>query len=265
MKKKISICSYAISLTAALIITSIICFGFDNEVTLYKVGNNAETIVVKPSDVGEKTANYEWSIEPTTLMYTEDGRQSYIWNSEVSKYETVGWSVNPPVMIFGANGATRMVLLERKQDYIDTGIWFDTYAEANPVIFTYNVFQRSNLTVYQLNTILAGTGLAGYGQSFYEMEQTYGVNALFALSVGAHESANFYRPANTNNYFGFRGNRGWMSFSSPDACIMYFGKLMNTKLYYGKSIEQIGLVYCDVGWARHVRGHMAEKWVKLGI
>lgn len=265
MEKKIYICSYAISLTVALILTSIICFGFDNEVTLYKVGNNAETIAVKSSEVSEKTANYEWSVEPTTLMYTEDGRQSWIWESEIGKYEEMGWSVNPPVKIFGANYATRMVLLERKQDYLDTGVWFSTYEEANPAIFTYNVFCRSNLTIDQLNTILSGTGLAGYGESFYTMEQAYGVNALFALSVGAHESANFYRPANTNNYFGFRGNRGWMAFGSPNDCIMYFGKLMNDKLYYGKSIEQISSIYCDRSWSRYIKRHMTEKWSKLNI
>ena len=251
--------------TTALIMSMIACANQDKEVTLYQVGDNESTTIVKESEVGDWTCAYEWSIEPTILMYTEDGRQSWIWESEIGKYEEMGWSVNPPVMIFGANYATRMVLLERKQDYLDTGVWFSTYEEANPAIFTYNVFCRSNLTIDQLNTILSGTGLAGYGESFYTMEQTYGVNALFALSVGAHESANFYKPANYNNFFGFRDSRGWMSFSSPDACIVYFGKLMNTNLYYGKSIEQIASIYCDQSWSRYIKRHMTEKWVKLGI
>lgn len=263
MKDKLLV-SIAVAATA-LVISIVACASYDKPVTLYRVGNNSETMTVKESEVADWTCAYEWSVEPTTLMYTEDGRESWIWNSEVAQYEKVGWSVNPPVMIFGANGTTRMVLLERKQDYLDTGVWFETYEEANPPIFTYNPFQRSNLTVDQLNIILAGTGLAGYGQSFYTMEQTYGVNALFCIAVGAHESANFYKTANWNNYFGFRGSRGWMSFSSPDACIMYFGQLMTTRLYYGKSIDQIAPIYCNSSWSGYVRSHMAEKWAKLGI
>lgn len=269
MKKKLDTSTI---LTGSLLILSIFVFVVglvsahnDKDVILYQVGDNESTMVVKESEVADWTCAYEWSVEPTTLMYTEDGRQSWIWHSEIGKYKEMGWSVNPPVTVYGANGATRVVLLERKQDYLDTGVWFETYEEANPAIFTYNVFQNSNLTVEQLNTILAGTGLAGYGQSFYNMEHIHGVNALFCIAVGAHESANFYKTANWNNYFGFRGGRGWMSFSSPDACIMYFGKLMNTRLYYGKSIEQISVIYCDAGWTRHVKAHMNEKWAKLGI
>jgi hypothetical protein len=263
MKKKLIFA--AIVLMVALIVTGVVCYSWDGDVTLYRVGDNETTMVVKESEVADWTCAYEWSVEPTTLMYTEDGRQSWIWHSEVGKYEEMGWSVNPPVMIFGVNGATRMVLLERKQDYLDTGIWFSTYEEANPAIFTYNPFQKSNLTVDQLNTILAGTGLTGYGQAFHEMEQTYGVNALFCLAVGAHESANFYKTANYNNFFGFRGNRGWMSFTTPKACIMYFGQLMNTRLYYGKSIDQIAPIYCNASWAGYIRRHMTEKWSKLSI
>lgn len=231
---------------------------------LYKIGDNSITKEVSGDEIEDYVNDsYEWSVEPTVLMYTEDGRQSWIWESEVSQYKEAGWSMTPPVVIFGANGTTRTVLLERKHDYLNTGVWFETYEEANPPIFTYNVFQRSNLTVDQLNRILSGTGLSGYGQSFYTMEQTYSVNALFCIAVGAHESANFYKTANRNNYFGFRGNRGWMNFSSPDACIMYFGQLMNNKLYYGKTIEQIAVIYCDANWTKHVKAHMNEKWAKI--
>lgn len=263
MKRQIILIFSAIAIVAA--VCGIVCYSWDGDVTLYQVGDNESTMVVKESEVADWTCAYEWSVEPTTLMYTEDGRQSWIWHSEIGKYEEMGWSVNPPVTIYGANGATRVVLLERKQDYLDTGVWFSTYEEANPAVFTYYPFQKSNLTVEQLNKILVGTGLAGYGYAFRNMEDTYGVNALFCIAVGAHESANFYKTANWNNYFGFRGNRGWMSFSSPDACIMYFGQLMTTRLYYGKTIDQIAPIYCDGSWSGYVRSHMNEKWSKLGI
>lgn len=231
--------------------------------TIYKIGDNTTTKEIKESDLGYYVNNsYEWSIEPTTLMYAADGRTSWIWNSEIEQYKKVCWSTYPPVIIYSSTGS-KSVLVEEVDDYLATGVWFKTYEEANRAVFTYNVFQKSNLSAEQLNKILSGTGLAGYGQSFYNMEQTHGVNALFALSVGAHESANFYKTANWNNYFGFKGNSGWMSFSSPDACIMYFGQLMNTRAYYGKSIERIAVIYCDANWTRHVKAHMVEKWRKL--
>lgn len=199
----------------------------NNEVTLYKVGDNNTTIIINSNEIGGYTSNYEWSIEPTTLMYRVDGSSSWIWNSEIDRYKEKGWTLTPPA------------------------------------IFTYNVFQKSNLSVEQLNKILSGTGLAGYGQAFYDMEQTYNVNSLFCIAVGSHESGNFYAKANTNNFFGFRGSRGWMSFSSPQDCINYFGELMNTKTYYGKSIEQIALIYCNSSWADYIKRHMHEKWLKL--
>lgn len=198
------------------------------DVTLYKVGDNDTTLVVEEADVLNYTGNHEWSIEPTTLMYSKGGSTSWIWNSEIDMYKEQGWSLTPQA------------------------------------VFTYDVFRKSNLSVEQLNMVLSGTGLSGYGQAFYDMEQTWGVNSLFAVAVGSHESANFYKTANTHNYFGFRGNRGWARFSSPEACIDYFGQLMNNSLYYGKSIEQIAVIYCDARWSGYVKAHMREKWQKVG-
>lgn len=198
-----------------------------NTVTLYKVGNNAVTTTINESDVLSYVQNYEWSIEPTTLMYSKEGLSSWICNSEIDIYKELGWSVTPQA------------------------------------VFTYNVFQKSNLTVEQLNKILLETGLEGYGQIFYNMEQTYNINSLFAVAVGCHESGNFYKTANTYNYFGFRGNKGWLKFNSPDECINYFGKLMNNKLYYGKSIDQIAVKYCNSSWAGYVKNQMYQKWQKI--
>ena len=198
-------------------------------VTLYKVGDNTAILIVDETDVMDYVGNYEWSIEPTTLMYNANGLSSWIWNSEVDMYKRQGWTLMPQA------------------------------------IFTYNVFTKSNLSVEQLNMILSGTGLAGYGQAFYDMEQIYGVNSLFAIAVGSHESANFYKTANRHNYFGFRGTQGWISFNSPQDCINYFGQLMNSRLYYGKSIEQIAVIYCNSSWSKYVKAHMYEKWQKVGV
>ena len=233
-------------------------------ITLYKNGNNEETINVLKSEADMYTADWVWSIEPTTMMYTADGRQSYIWNSEIDAYSKVGWSTYPPILLYGPNETTLSCLVEEKQGYLDTGKWFATPEEAQPkAIFTYEVFTKSNLTTAQISTILSGTKIQAYSQDFYDMEQEYNVNALFCLSVACLESGGGAKNANKNNFFGFRGKSGWMSFNTPRDGIFYFGKLINNSLYYGKSIENIGIIYCDSAWAPYVKRIMLEKWNKL--
>lgn len=133
-------------------------------------------------------------------------------------------------------------------------------------ILSYNPFIKSNLSVEQYNIILKGTGLEGCGQSFYNMEQSYDVNGLFAIGVAFHESAYGRAKANTNNFYGMRGNNGWMAFSSPDENIQYFGRLMNKSLYYGKSIVNIGKIYCPGtydSWASKVKFMMRSSFDKI--
>lgn len=133
-------------------------------------------------------------------------------------------------------------------------------------VLSYNPFVTSGLTVEQFNIILDGTGLEGCGQSYYNMEQNYGVNGIFAIGVAFHESAYGRARANTNNFYGMKGNNGWMAFESPDANIQYFGKLMNKSLYKNKSIDGIGAVYCpgtSQSWANRVRYMMSSSFDKL--
>lgn len=196
---------------------------------LYKVGNNDETMVVDDSEVLDYTINYEWSIEPTTLMYAPDGWTSWILNSEVSKYEEMGWSVNPIA------------------------------------IFTYDVFTKSNLSAEQIDKMLIGTGLAGYGSIIKDVETTCNVNAMVIIGIACHESHNgtSYAFRTKNNAFGLGPG---MYFNSIESSIRYFGNLMNNKLYYGKSLEQINKSYCpgDGGiWTTKVKAHMVEKWNRL--
>ena len=139
----------------------------------------------------------------------------------------------------------------------------DTCGDA---VFTYDPYVKSNLSVEQYNKILAGTGLAGCGESYYNMEQTYNVNGLFALSVACLESGYGKHRANTNNFYGMRSSKGWMSFETPDANIQYFGKLMNKSCYYGKDILGIGATYCPntyQDWAGKVKSIMSLSFNKL--
>ena len=128
----------------------------------------------------------------------------------------------------------------------------------------YEVFTKSNLTPEALELILAGTGLAGMGQAFYDMEQTYQVNALFAMAVAKTESSlgvtNYAR--NRNNYFGMIGR----TFESGEEGIMAFGELMNRSLYVGKTMPEIAEKYCPPNkdlWVEKNLQYMLGFWEKL--
>lgn len=130
--------------------------------------------------------------------------------------------------------------------------------------FSYDVFTKTNLSADDYNKLLAGSSLAGHGQDFYDMEQTYGVNGLFALSVARTESGlgSSVMAKTKNNFFGMIGCK----FSSSRSCILYFGELMNKSIYKGKSIEQIAAVYCPPThsqWAEQNRSFMRQFWEKL--
>lgn len=136
-------------------------------------------------------------------------------------------------------------------------------AEKDNAIFTYNPYIKSNLSIEQYNIILKGTGLEGCGESYYNMEQTYNINGLFALSVACQESGFGRYLSNKNNFYGMRNSKGWMSFESPDANIQYFGELMNKSLYYGKDIYGIAATYCpgtDEHWASCVMSLMKRNF-----
>lgn len=251
-----------------LLIICITMMGFyslnESKCTIYKIGDNSITQEINKSDIDLYINDkYEWSIEPTTLMYAADGRTSWMWNSEVEAYSKVGWSLYPPVTIYSSTGERR-VLREEVKDYLATGIWFKTKEEAVPPISTsMNPFQKTNIPANKLEKMLI-KGLSGYGQAFYDMEQKYGVNAVFAISVAELESGNGTSSAfrNKNNAFGIGPGR---RFNSVEAGIEYFGQLMNKSSYYGKSIDRIGSIYCVGGnWASKVKSLMKSNYAVLG-
>lgn len=96
-----------------------------------------------------------------------------------------------------------------------------------------------------------------YDKKFAEMEQKYVVSASFAKAVAIQESgwftSNGYK--NKNNPFGITSKGKLKRFDSVDESIDYFGNLLSSEQYKGKSIEEIGKVYCptDKDWARDVR------------
>lgn len=246
-------------------IVSVFAMGQEEKVyTLYKTGNNEITCEVKESELDKYINNtYEWSIGPTTLMYKADGISSWILDFEIDLYKTMGWSTYPPVVIYCVNGE-KSVLQEEVDTYISTGDWFRTKEEAKPPVnITMNIFEKTNLSADELNKILS-KGLSGYGEAFYNMEQKYNINSIFAISVAELESGSgtSYSFKHRNNAFGIGPKK---VFNSVNHGIEFFGQLMNKPLYYGKSIDAVGSVYCVGGnWANKVKALMHNNYSELG-
>lgn len=125
--------------------------------------------------------------------------------------------------------------------------------------FTYNPFTKIELNLDDINKILAGTHLANYGQYFMNMQETYGVNVVYAMAVAYLESGAGKITCGSYNYFGMIGK----NYSSPEEGINAFGKLMNNKMYYGKTIEQIAPIYCNSSWAGKIKSMMDSLWKKI--
>lgn len=224
--------------------------------------NNEICKITSEQAISYADNSYKQSIDPDVKMYAADGRTIWVHENEVEVYKKVYWSLYPPVTIYSATG-NMSVLQEYVNDYIATGVWFRTEQEAKPISITMNAFVKTNIKPSELEKILS-KGLLGYGQAFYDMEQKYGINSIFAISVAELESGYGTSSAfrSKNNAFGIGPGR---RFNSVESGIDYFGQLMNKSLYCGKSIDRIGSVYCVGGsWASKVKSLMCENYKGLG-
>lgn len=130
----------------------------------------------------------------------------------------------------------------------------------------YHPFKVTNYSAETFNKVCEGTYLEGFGPYLVNLEKEYGVNGMFCLGVARAESGmgSSSIAKNKNNYFGIMGSNGAVSYSSGEECIMSFGRLMNKSIYKGKTIEQIGPIYCESSrWPKFVRECMAYNFNKI--
>lgn len=130
----------------------------------------------------------------------------------------------------------------------------------------YSAYTISNCSVKDFNKILAKTPLKGMGKVYYNLEQKYGVNGIYAIAVSGVESSYGANQCNTNNIHGFRkGSSGWMAFNSKTDCVYYFARLMNKPLYHNKPLRDIARIYCaqSNAWYRNVTKIMSSLWHRL--
>jgi len=107
------------------------------------------------------------------------------------------------------------------------------------------------------------------GYAFVEGEQLYGVNGIFVIAVGWHESGGFKSTANTYNYWGRKAKSGgWASWSSKyESILSEFSYFVNSGYYNGKTIAQIQNTYCPDGtaWAATIQNYMSKFYNKVNF
>lgn len=130
--------------------------------------------------------------------------------------------------------------------------------------FSYDPFTITNLSSGAFDYLLEGTDMEGLGEAFVEMEQEYGVNALFALAVAKTESGlgNSKMAVRQNNFFGMIG----CSYDTQYDGVIGFAELMQKGWYKDKTIDQIARTYCPPTashWAAQNRSFMQDYWTCL--
>ncbi len=147
---------------------------------------------------------------------------------------------------------------------------------SEPVKPTSAVKTDSGLTEDDIAVIFEGTALAGHGleETILEVEEQYGINALFTIAVMKLESGNGKSrlAKSKNNLFGLNAISGdahnkAFSFETKGDSVRKFGQLLS-KNYVGKgytTIEKIATKYCPANskWSRLVKNIMNSDYGKL--
>ena len=132
--------------------------------------------------------------------------------------------------------------------------------------------------IEQFKMMFAGyTNIVDNAQAFLDMQEKYGVNAVFAAAVTIAESSGGTNWAaidpSTHNWFSIRGSyngnsvNGWRSYPSFATAVDDFGNLIaNSSYYYGagkKKVSEIGPTYCDEAWSKTVADLMTDAYKKV--
>lgn len=130
---------------------------------------------------------------------------------------------------------------------------------------SYDVSKTGHVTEEQLESHFASRGnsvLKGKGRKFLEMEEKYGVSALFMAGIATQESGGgtSARARRNLDSFGMTGRGRHKKWSSVDQNIEDAFSLVSGKLYVKsgrKTPDRIGSRYCaSGGWAKKVSHHM---------
>jgi beta-N-acetylglucosaminidase len=130
-----------------------------------------------------------------------------------------------------------------------------------------NLTLPSGETAASLNQFLAGSALAGLGDSFMQAETTYHVSARYFVAHAILESGwgTSAIAVNKHNLFGFGANDAnpygdATTFASFDACIQYVAQFIATnyltaggQFYHGSTLRGMNVDYAsDPNWAEKI-------------
>jgi beta-N-acetylglucosaminidase len=132
---------------------------------------------------------------------------------------------------------------------------------------TLNLTAPTNLTANEIAALTAGSELEGIEDAVIEIEEKYGINALFTVSVAMLESGHgkSWLARNRNNLFGICAYdsdvNAASSFSSKSDCVRYWGKLIHDEYFaYGRTnLDSINAIYASsTSWAYKVGNLMSR-------
>lgn len=136
--------------------------------------------------------------------------------------------------------------------------------EANRVVTynPYNLLEPSNITREEAYIMLEGTALQTLSNAYVYMEELYGVNAIYLMSLSAEESGwgRSQLAITHNNIGGIKSSNGWMYFSDWGECLDYKARLLknqylseNGDYFNGYSIWNVNIKYCERNtWADNI-------------
>lgn len=133
-----------------------------------------------------------------------------------------------------------------------------------------SIVGKSNLTLEQIESLLAGTPMSGTGPAVLEIEEKYKVNAFFTVAVAQCETQLGLTGtgASKKNPYGLTSKGGgYRSFSSYSEAIQTFGDTLN-RLYIPNgrtTVEKVNEIYCpgNTDWSKKVRTVMDKYLDKL--
>lgn len=133
-----------------------------------------------------------------------------------------------------------------------------------------SIIGKSNLTVQQVEQLLAGSPMSGCGPAVLEVESKYNINAFFTVSVAQAETqrGKTGTGASKKNPYGLtQKGGGYRTFKSYNEAIMTFGDTLN-RLYIPNgrtTIEKVNEIYCpgNSQWSVNVRTIMKNYKTKL--
>ena len=136
--------------------------------------------------------------------------------------------------------------------------------EANRIVTynPYNLLEPSNITREEAYIMLEGTALQTLSNAYVYMEELYGVNAIYLMSLSAEESGwgRSQLAITHNNIGGIKSSNGWMYFSDWGECLDYKARLLknqylseNGGYFNGYSLWNVNIKYCEQDtWADNI-------------